>query len=143
VYLPLFFFSPREVRPTPFRSPCANGGDPSKEKDEAELMNEIAKCIDSSLERVISYIKSLNLQSHFGHLLGNLSVGVGRLLVGFGDVRNMKYGSTFVCAVFDEYFKLGLMGNFAETLINSWKRRQRMLTSKLIKIKTNLCHAAI
>ena len=90
-------------------------------------MNEIAKCIDSSLERVISYIKSLNLQSHFGHLVGNVSVGVGRVLVGFGDVKSMKYGSTFVCGVFDEYFKLGFEGQgmekVAETLINAWKRK--------------------
>jgi len=107
----------------------ANGGDSSKkekEEDEAELMNEIAECIDS-LERVISYIKSLNLQSHFGHLVGNVSVGVGRVLVGFGDVKSMKYGSTFVCGVFDEYFKLGFEGQgmekVAETLINAWKRK--------------------
>ena len=107
----------------------ANGGDSSKkekDEDEAELMNEIAECIDS-LERVISYIKSLNLQSHFGHLVGNVSVGVGRVLVGFGDVKSMKYGSTFVCGVFDEYFKLGFEGQgmekVAETLINAWKRK--------------------
>jgi len=107
---------------------CKSAGDDASkgDDDEADLMNDIAECIDS-LERVSSYVKSLNLKSHGGHLVGNISVGVARVLVGFGDVKSMKYGATFATSVYEEYFKLGFEGQgmetVVETLINAWKRR--------------------
>lgn len=106
----------------------ASGSDSKKEKDEenAETMDDIAECINS-LDRINSYMQSLKLQSHVGHLVGNVSVGVSRVLVGFGDVKSMKYGSTFASAVFDDYFKLGFEGEamekVAETLIHAWERK--------------------
>ncbi len=49
-------------------------------------MNDIAECIDL-LDRCFSYIHSLGLRSHPGHLLGNVTIGVSRVLVGLGKQR--------------------------------------------------------
>ena len=103
----------------------SKGGKKSKDED-ADIMNDIAECIDS-LERVISYVESLLLKCHFGHLVGNVSVGVARVLVGFGDVKSMKYGSSFAENVCDDYFKLGFEGEgmikLVDTLVNAWKKK--------------------
>ena len=105
-----------------------NGKDSKGGDDEdPDLMNDIAECIDS-LERVVSFVQSLNIKSHFGHLVGNVSVGVARVLVGFGDLKSMKYGSSFASSVYDEYFKLGFegegMAKVVDTLMNAWKRKE-------------------
>ena len=101
-------------------------GEKKSEDEDADLMNDIAECIDS-LERVIAYVESLSLKCHFGHLVGNVSVGVARVLVGFGDVKSMKYGSSFAERVYDDYFKLGFEGEgmikLVDTLINAWKKK--------------------
>ena len=101
-----------------------NDGSSPHESEEAELMTDVAECVDS-LERIMAYVESLGLKSHVGHLVGNVAVGVARALVGFGDVKSMKYGSTFASKVYDDYFKLGYEGDAMEkvvdTLMNAWK----------------------
>jgi hypothetical protein len=96
------------------------------DSDESGLMTDVAECVDS-LERIMEYVESLKLKSHVGHLVGNVAVGVARALIGFGDVKSMKYGSTFASRVYDDYFKLGYEGEAMEkvvdTLINAWKRK--------------------
>jgi hypothetical protein len=93
-------------------------GGKKKEDDDAEVMNDIAECIDS-LERVIAYVESLSLKCHFGHLVGNVCVGVARVLVGFGDIKSMKYGSSFAERVYDDYFRLGFEGEGMEKVVDT------------------------
>jgi hypothetical protein len=87
-------------------------------------ISDIAECIDL-LERCYTFINGLKLKSHAGHLLGNVTVGVARVLVGLGDVKSMKFGSEWVQRVQD-YFESGLEGDgMAEvvlTLLNAWQR---------------------
>jgi hypothetical protein len=88
-------------------------------------MTELAECIDL-LERSFKYVKSLNLKSHPGHLLGNVTIGVSRVLVGLGDVKSMKFGADWAEKVQD-YFACEFEGNgmakVVETLSNAWKRK--------------------
>jgi hypothetical protein len=104
----------------------SKGNNTHDSEEEAGLMTDVAECVDS-LERIMAYVESLGLKSHVGHLVGNVAVGVARALVGFGDVKSMKYGSTFASKVYDDYFKLGYEGGAMEkvvdTLIHAWKRK--------------------
>lgn len=86
---------------------------------------EIAECIDS-LQRIWKYVENLKLNSHTGHLLGNVTIGVSRVLIGMGDLKSMKYGSEWATKVHKGYFSCGFEGDgpakVVETLINAWKR---------------------
>lgn len=103
----------------------AKGSSPG-DSDSIVDTTEVAECIHS-LEQLSNYVESLNLKSHPGHLTGNLNVGVARVLIGFGDLKSMKYGSTFIAKVLDDYFKLGFEGDgmikVVETLSGAWKRK--------------------
>ena len=98
------------------------GGD---DNDTGLDMNEIAECIDS-LERLFKFVKGLNLKSHPGHLLGNATIGVSRVLIGLGDIKSMKFGAEWAEKVHD-YFSCGFEGaameKVVETLLNAWKRK--------------------
>lgn len=86
--------------------------------DQEELMSDIAECIDS-LERVINYLESIGLQSHFGQLVGNACIGVARVLIGFGDEKSVKYGCTFLSKVYDNYFKLSFEGEGMKKVVEA------------------------
>mmetsp|Transcript_18794 Transcript_18794/g.28144 ORF Transcript_18794/g.28144 Transcript_18794/m.28144 type:complete len:613 (-) Transcript_18794:306-2144(-) len=88
-------------------------------------MTEIAECIDL-LDRAFKFVQGLNLKSHPGHLLGNATVGVSRMLVSLGDVKSMKFGASWAEKV-REYFSYGFEGNgmvkVVDSLLNAWKRK--------------------
>ncbi len=88
-------------------------------------MAEVAECIDS-LQRCYKFIEGLHLRSHPGHLLGNVTIGISRALVGLGDETSMKFGSEWAEKV-DDYFQWGFDGismcKVVATLKNAWKRK--------------------
>jgi hypothetical protein len=87
---------------------------------------EIAECIDS-LQRIWKYVENLKLKSHAGHLLGNVTIGVSRVLIGMKDLKSMKYGAEWATKVNEGYFACGFEGESSakvvETLISAWKRQ--------------------
>ncbi len=101
-------------------------GSKSGDAESAVDPTEVAECIHS-LEQLSNFVESLGLKSHPGHLIGNLNVGIARVLIGFGDLKSMKYGSTFIDKVLDDYFKLDFEGDgmikVVETLSGAWKRK--------------------
>jgi len=52
-------------------------------------------------------------------LVGNVCVGVARVLVGFSDVKSIQYGSSFAEKVYDDYFKLGFEGEGMEKVVQT------------------------
>jgi len=111
-----------------------NGKGKSKGGDiDSVDMADVAECVDS-LQRLFSYIEGLKLQnSHLGHLLGNITIGVSRVLIGLGDVKSMKYGSEWVEKV-NDYFNCNFEGpgmvKVVDTLLNAWKRKNDDSDSK-------------
>lgn len=98
----------------------------STDEDDGIDSVEIAECIDS-LQRIWKYVENLKLRSHAGHLLGNVTVGVSRVLIGMNDLKSMKYGAEWATKVNEGYFACGFEGESSakvvETLINAWKRK--------------------
>ena len=60
--------------------------DVNKETGLGVDITDVAECIDL-LERCFTYTHSLDLNSHVGHLLGSVTIGVARVLVGFGKIN--------------------------------------------------------
>ena len=88
-------------------------------------MIEVAESIDM-LERCYKFINGLGLKSHPGHLVGNVTIGISRVLVGLGDLTSMKFGADWVEKV-EDFFKCGYenysMEKVVATLKNAWKRK--------------------
>lgn len=72
-------------------------------------LEDLAECIDS-LQRLWNFVTRLGLRSHPGHLLGSLTVGVARVLVGLGDEKSMKYGAEWAEKVDVDYYRKGFEG---------------------------------
>ena len=110
------------------RSTAEKGGDSNDDNESDDISAEVAECIDS-LEKLYSYVDLLKLKSHPGHLLGNLTIGVARVLVAFGDVKSMKFGSEWSSKVDEDYFRLGFEGKgmvkVVEMLVDAWKRKSK------------------
>ncbi len=88
-------------------------------------LTEVAESIDM-LERCYKFINGLKLKSHPGHLLGNVTIGISRVLIGLGDVTSMKFGAEWAEKV-EDYFACGFddcgMIKVVTTLKNAWKRK--------------------
>lgn len=100
-------------------------------------MTEVAESIDM-LERCYKFIKGLGLKSHPGHLVGNVTIGISRVLVGLGDLTSMKFGAEWVEKV-EDYFQCGYENSSMEkvvaTLKNAWKRKSDEDENKLPSAK--------
>lgn len=87
---------------------------------------EVAECVDT-LQRIWKFVESLRMVSHPGHLLGNVTIGVARVLIGLGDLKSMKYGSEWAEKVYENYFAMGFEGEASakvvQTLMSAWKRK--------------------
>merc|ERR1711935_492288 len=70
---------------------------------------DLAECIDS-LQRLWNFVTRLGLRAHPGHLLGSLTIGVARVLVGLGDEKSMKYGAEWAEKVDVDYYRKGFEG---------------------------------
>jgi len=111
-------------------------------------MTEIAECIDS-LQRAWAFVEDLGMKAHPGHLLGSLTIGVARVLVGLGDEKSMKYGVEWAEKVGNTYYRKGFEGDgmmkVVDTLINSCDRKEKntrqrndeSLTKRNKKIKSS------
>ena len=73
------------------------------------------------------------MQSHPGHLLGSLTIGVARLLVGLGDEKSMKYGAEWAERVNADYYEKGFEGDgmvkVVHTLLQAWNREDKTYAS--------------
>ena len=102
--------------------------DPNNAVQDKLDMTEVAECIDDA-ERLWKFVKGLKLKSHPGHLLGSLTIGVARLLVGLGDEKSMKYGAEWAERVNADYYEKGFEGDgmvkVVHTLLQAWKREDK------------------
>lgn len=89
-------------------------------------MTELAECIDS-LQRLWQFVTRLGLRSHPGHLLGSLTIGVARVLIGLGDEKSMEYGAQWATKVDGSYYQRGFEGDgmikVVDAMVSSCKRK--------------------
>jgi len=92
-------------------------------------MTEVAECVDS-LQRVWKFVEGLEMKSHPGHLLGSLTIGVARILVGLGDEKSMQYGAEWAEKVGNDYYQKGFEGEgmkkVVETLMKTCNRKEKV-----------------
>lgn len=87
-------------------------------------LTQVAELIDY-LQRLVRYVDSLSLSLHFGHLLGNVIIGVARTLVSLGDHKSKKYAAEWLSKIQDDYvayFESCDMKKVVETLAVAWEK---------------------
>ncbi len=100
----------------------------SNAKKDAEMMEdvyvEIAEAADG-LDKAYKFASSLGLKLHPAHWLFDYTIALAQTLVGLGDEKSQKYGSTWVERV-DEYaerFENEGMRKVVIALRDVWKRK--------------------
>ena len=105
------------------------GQEDASSKDATETMEElfvdIAECTDG-IEKAYKYASSLGLRINPAHWLFDYTVGLARTLVGLGDVKSQKYGSTWITKVerYAQLFENEGMNKVVVALRDAWKREE-------------------
>ena len=105
------------------------GQQDASSKDATETMEElfvdIAECTDG-IEKAYRYASSLELKINPAHWLFDYTVGLARTLVGLGDVKSQKYGSTWIAKVerYAHLFENDGMNKVVVALRDAWKREE-------------------
>lgn len=89
-------------------------------------LDDIAEAIDS-LQRVSRFVESLNLMIDPGHLLGDVTIGIARLLVSLGDEKSQKYGAEWLDKINDYVtrFESDGLQKVVTALRGAWKKHGR------------------
>lgn len=85
---------------------------------------EVAELVDH-VERLVTFVNGLNLELHMGHLLGNVVIGIARMLVTMGDAKSKKFASEWLSKIQDDYvahFESDEMKKVVETLAVAWEK---------------------
>ena len=99
----------------------------SNAKKDAEMMDdiyvEIAEAADG-LDRAYKFASSLGLKIHPAHWLFDYTIALAQTLVGLGDEKSQKYGSTWIDRVekYAERFENERMNEVVIALRDAWKR---------------------
>ena len=87
-------------------------------------LEQVAELMDS-LERLVRFVEGLSLKLHMGHLLGNVVIGVARMLVTLGDVKSKKYASEWLQKIQNDYvtqFESVDMKKVVDALAVAWEK---------------------
>jgi hypothetical protein len=89
-------------------------------------LEDIAEAIDS-LQRVSRFVDSLELAIDPGHLLGDVTIGIARMLVSLGDEKSQRYGAEWLDKIEDYVTKFGSDGlqKVVTALRGAWKKHGR------------------
>ena len=100
--------------------------DPNQDAESMEeMLVDIAECADG-IEKAYKYANSLQLKIDSAHWLFDYCVGMARILVGLGDAKSQKYGSTWIEKVekYAQQFENEDMNKVVIALRDAWKRSE-------------------
>jgi hypothetical protein len=89
-------------------------------------MDEIAEAIDS-LQRISRFVENLNLDLDPGFVIGDVTIGISRLLVSLGDRKSQIYGAEWVGKIdcYVRTFCSDSLHKVVEALSVAWKQHDR------------------
>ncbi len=87
---------------------------------------DIAEAIDS-LQRITRFIDSLKLDIDPAHLLGDVTIGIARMLISLGDVKSQKYGAEWLSKIEDYVNKFSDKGvqKVVSVLKVAWEKHEQ------------------
>ena len=100
--------------------------DPNQDAESMEdMFVDIAECADG-IEKAYKYANSIHLKIDSSHWLFDYCVGMARILVGLGDAKSQKYGSTWIEKVekYAQQFENEDMKKVVIALRDAWKRSE-------------------
>jgi tRNA-specific adenosine deaminase 2 len=95
-------------------------------------IEDVAEAVDT-LQRLYQFVSSLDLYLDAGHILGDVTVGVARMLVSLGDEKSQKYGAEWLGKIdgYVNHFGDEGLQKVVEALMNAWKKHGRSNDSPL------------
>uniref|UniRef100_A0A7S0XLQ3 SET domain-containing protein n=1 Tax=Pseudo-nitzschia delicatissima TaxID=44447 RepID=A0A7S0XLQ3_9STRA len=87
---------------------------------------DIAEAIDS-LQRITRFVDSLKLDMDPAHLLGDVTIGIARMLISLGDEKSQKYGAEWLNKIEDYVNQFSDKGvqKVVSVLKVAWKKHER------------------